>query len=105
MLGGLGLMLVRAAQIGDKRHVDEQTVLPANLQRNLPDGLQKRLRLNVADGTADFGDDDVCVGFLADGIDELLDLICNMRNDLNGRAKVFAAAFLVQNVPVDLAGG
>ena len=41
---------------------------------------------------------------MAHAVDEALDLVRDVRNDLHGLAEVFAAALLVQHVPVHLAG-
>ena len=71
----------------------------------MPNRFDEGLRFNVTDGAADFGNDHVCVCLLADTVYEILDFICNVGNDLHGRAEILAAALLVQNVPVDLAGG
>ena len=84
--------------------MDKEAVLPADLQRDLANGLQKRLGLDVADGAADLRDNDVRVGLFADGVDEFLDLVRDVRNDLHRRAEIFAAPLLVEDVPVDLTG-
>ena len=46
---------------GQQRDVQEEDVVPADLVADLADGLQERQRLDVADGAADLGDDDVDV--------------------------------------------
>ena len=79
VLRRLGLVLVGAAQERHQRHVDEQAVFAPHLERHLPHGLQERLALDVADGAADLGDDDVRVGLFADAIDEVLDLVGDVR--------------------------
>ena len=63
--------------------MDKQTVFSADLQGDLPNGLQKRLRLNVTDGASDFGDDHIGIGLLSDPVNKLLDLIGDVGNDLN----------------------
>ena len=83
--------------------MDIEAVFLADFMADLTDSLEKRLALDVTYGAADFGDNNVSVGFLADGVDEPLDLVGDMRNNLNGFAEVFAAAFLRDNVRVDLA--
>ena len=85
--------------------MDEQTVLLADFQGNLPHGFNKGLGLNITDGTANFGDDHICICFSADPINKVLDLIGDVRNHLHRGAKVFSAPLLIQHVPVDLAGG
>ena len=98
-------MLVRATQKRYQRDMDKETVLPPDLQRNLPHGLQKGLGLYVADGTADLGNDYVGIGLLADAVHEVLDFVGDMGDDLHGGAKVLAAALLVEHVPVHFARG
>ena len=85
--------------------MDKEAVLPAHLQGDLPDRLQEGLGFDVADGAADLGDDHVGVGLTAHAVDEFLDLVGDMGDHLDRRAKVFSPALLVQHVPVDPAGG
>ena len=68
VLRRLGLLLARRA---DERHqgdVDVADVLAADIEAELPDGLEEREDLDVADRAADLGDDDVgaVVGEAAD---------------------------------------
>lgn len=57
------------------------------------------MALDIARRAPDFRNNDVGVRFTADIVDEILDFVRNMRDDLHG----LAAAFLIQDVPVDLA--
>ena len=104
MLGGLGFMLVRAAEEGHERDVDEEAVFAADLQRDLAHGLDEGLGFDVADGAADFGDDHVGIGLHTHAIDKILNLVGDMRDDLHRGAEVFAAALLIEHIPVDLSG-
>ena len=104
MLSGLGLMLIRSAQKRNEGNVNKQAVFSADLQGDLTNSFQKRLRLNISDRAADFGDYHVGVGLFAYAVNKLLDLVCDVRNDLHGRAKIFTSALLVQHVPIDLTG-
>ena len=61
VLGGLGLVLVAAAQEGDEGDVDEQAVAAPLLQPDLADRLNEGLALDIAGRAADLGDDDVGV--------------------------------------------
>ena len=45
------------------------------------------------------------IRLFADAVYKILDFVGNMGNHLNGGAKVLSSALLVQNVPVDFAGG
>ena len=88
--------------------MQEEDVLPAEVVTNLPRRLEKGLRLDIADGAADFGDDDV--GPVAVGVrlghrqDAALDLVGDVRDDLDGVAEVFAAALLGDDRRIDLSG-
>ena len=85
--------------------MNEETVFSADLQRDLPNRLQKGLRFNIADGAADFRYHDIGIRLFADAVYEVLDFICDMGNDLNGGAEIFAAALFVQNIPIHLSRG
>ena len=79
-------------------------VLPAHVVAELPDGLQEREDLDVADRAADLGDHDVdVVGGQA--ADPLLDLVGDVGDHLDGGAEVVAPALLAQHRGVDRAGG
>lgn len=104
VLGRLGLQLARGADVGQQRDVHDEHVVAADLVADLADGLQERQRLDVADRAADLGDDDVdVVGRHA--ADAVLDLVGDVRDDLDGVAEVLAAPLLGDDLRVDLAGG
>lgn len=69
----------------------------------LADRLHERHRLDITHRAADFADDEVVLVITFGH--EILDLVGDMRNDLNGRAEIVAAAFLVDDVLVDAASG
>src|ERR1043165_5706303 len=73
---------------------------PAALAQ-LPDGLDERQALDVADGAADFDEDDVDV--LGDRLDRVLDRVGDVRDDLHRAPEVVAAALLLDHLQVDLA--
>jgi hypothetical protein len=94
--------------VGFVRHegeVDEHAVAPADVDRELADGLEERQRLDVAHRAADLRDDDVDVALLGDQADALLDLVGDVRDDLHGAAEVVAAALAPDDRVVDAAGG
>ena len=105
MLGGLRFMLAAGLQVGHQRHVDVEGVPPAHLPAHLADGLQEGLALDVADGAADLGDDDVRVAVLPHPVDEALDLIGDVGDGLDGLAQIPALALPAEDVGVHLAGG
>ena len=70
--------------------MQEETAVAADLMPDLPDGLEERLRLDVADGAAHLGDDHVDAR--AAHIDDAgLDLVGDVRDNLHGVAQVVAA--------------
>ena len=74
----------------------------ADVVLELADGLKKRLALNISDRAADFNNGNLCfiAGVIA--VETVLNLICNMRDDLNRAAAVIAAPFFVKDGPVNL---
>ena len=105
VLGGLGLELARGGQRGEQRDVDVQHVRPPDVLAHLADGLEERQRLDVADGAADLDDHDVRIAVAGDAADALLDLVGDVRDDLDRAAEVVAAALLGDDRLVDAAGG
>ena len=85
--------------------MDKETVLPALLNGNLPDRLEKGQTFNVARRSADLGENDVRGCLFAYRIDKTLDFVGNMRNNLYGLPEVLAVALLLENVEIDLSGG
>src|SRR5205807_8178503 len=61
VLGGLGLLLTGRADERYQRDVDVADVVAADVLAELPDGLEEREDLDVADGAADLGDHHVDV--------------------------------------------
>src|SRR5262245_20079406 len=86
VLRRLGLQLAGGADVRHQRQVHEDRVGPSDLEAELPDRLQERQRLDVADRSADL--DDLDVHPLADLPDALLDLVGDVRDDLDGAAEI-----------------
>ena len=84
--------------------MDIKRVFFTYLKPYLTDSLQKRLAFDIARCAADFGYYYIGVGFSAHGVNKFLDFVRNVRYYLHGLAEIFAAALLVQNIPVYLAG-
>ncbi len=103
VLGGLGLDLPGGADVGHQRQVHEQRILEADFHPHLPDRLQKRQRLDVADGAADLDHGDVRIR--RPQADAVLDLIGDVRDHLHRAPQIFTTALLADHAFVDLAGG
>jgi len=103
LLGRLGLEFSSGLDEGDEGDVDEEDVFGTDVVGELADRFEEGETLDVADGAADFGDDDVASHFLGDFVDAGLDLRGDVRNDLNGLALEFAAALLANDPVIHLA--
>ena len=104
MLRRLGLQLVGGAEVRYEREMDVHDVLFADVVTHLADRFKKRQRLDIAHRASDLHDADVGVARLRDVLDVRLDLVGDVRDDLNRRAQVVAAAFFFDDGVVDLAG-
>ena len=71
--------------------------------RELADRLEERQALDVADRAADLAEHEIDL-VLAD-VEEVLDLVGDVRDDLDRLAEVVAAALLLEHVGIDAARG
>ena len=69
----------------------------------LPDRFEERQALDVADRAADLDQHEIDAVIILE--DEFLDRVGDVRDDLDGRAEIIAAAFLRENFLIDAAGG
>ena len=104
VLGGLGLLLARRPDERHQRDVHVGDVVPADVEAELPDRLEEREDLDVADRAADLGDHHVDVVGGQAG-DAALDLVGDVRDDLDRLAEVVAPALGGQHRRVDRPGG
>ena len=103
VLGRLGLDLAGRGDVRHQRQVDVAGVVAPEFDAHLADRLEERQRLDVADRAADLDDGDFGVARAA--ADEELDLVGDVRNHLHRAAEIIAAALLLDDALVDLAGG
>ena len=102
VLGRLGLQLAAGLHIGQQGQVHEDA-LPARLVlAELADRLEKRQPFDIADGAADLTEHEI--DLVLAGADEILDLVGDVGDHLDGLAQVIAAAFLFQHVGIDPPG-
>ena len=94
VLGGLGLGLAGRPDERHQRDVDEGQLSRPTSFRNWRMASRNGRRLDVADGAADLDDHDVGVLGLGERADAVLDLVGDVRDDLDGLAEVLAAALL-----------
>ena len=105
MLGGLGLLLAHHADDRHQRDVDVEHVVAPYVFAELADGLQERQALYVADGAAHLGDEHVYPQLLRQTVHAALDLVGDVRNDLDGATQIVAAPLLGDDRAVDAARG
>ena len=105
MLRGLGLNLVGGGDIRHQAHMDKADILRAGIFAILANGLHEGLRLDVANGAAQLGDDHVGASLLLDATELVLNGIGDMRNHLNGAAQEVAAALASDQALIDSARG
>ena len=84
VLRGLCLHLVRGGDVGHERDMDETHVGRPLVTPKLPHGLNERLTLDVADGSAELGNHDVGPGLLFNAKEALLDGVGDVRDYLHG---------------------
>src|SRR5215472_14223992 len=102
MLGRFGLKLTRRGDPRHQRQMYEEDALASQLVAELADCLEERQALDIADGAADLADDEILV--IEISLDELLDRVGDVRDDLHGRAEIFAAPFASDHCRIDPAG-
>ena len=88
----------------EQREVDVEDVLLADVVPELTDRLEVGERFDIAHRTADLDDHELGLLLARDAMDPLLDLVRHVRDDLDGRAEVIAAALLRDDRVVDLTG-
>ena len=104
VLRRLRLQLAGVLDERNERDVDIDDVCRADLTAELADRLEERQGLDVAHGAADLGDDGVGVAGLRNRADPALDLVCNVRDHLDGGAQVLALPLLAEDAVPDRAG-
>ena len=104
VLGRLGLELAGGTDERHQRDVHERAAVAADLVAQLPDRLEERQGLDVADRAADLHDLHVRLLRLGKRQDARLDLVGDVRDDLHGLAEVVAPTLLGQHRRVHGAG-
>ena len=100
----VGLVLSSPA-LGDERHqreMDVDRMMARQIVAQLSDRLEERQALDIADRAADFAQHEIET--LIALADEILDGIGDVRDHLDGRAEIVAAALLREDVLIDAAG-
>ncbi len=104
VLRRLRLDLIRAREAGKESQVDEERVLLGELVLQLAESLQEREPLDIAHRSSYLDDTDLRPVQIERPADQALDLVRDVRDDLDCLAEVGSGAFGADDVPVDLAG-
>jgi hypothetical protein len=102
VLGRLRLLLA-VLRVGDERDVGKEDILVVLLVGELAEGFEEGHRLDVADRPTDLDQTDV--GALGGLPDAPLDVVGDVRDDLDGLAEVVAGALALDDVLVGLPRG
>ncbi len=106
VLGRLCLHLADDVDLRGERDVDEVGVLESVLEPHLPERLDERLALDVSHSPAALDDDDLAPSsFAATLPDPPLDLVRDVRYDLDALAEVLPLPLVLYDLPVDLPSG
>ena len=103
VLGRFGFELPRARDERHQGQVDIDGMPARQVVTHLPNGLEIRQPLDIADGAADLAQYEIEI--LVAVADKVLDGVGDVGNDLDGGAEIVAAALLGEDVLVDAAGG
>ena len=103
VLGGFRLQLARGRDIGQQREMHEQALSTGLVIGELADRLKEGQTFDIPHCAADFAQHEIHLVF-ADR-DEILDLVCDVRNHLNGFAQVVAPALFLEHVGIDAPRG
>jgi len=104
MLGGFGFRLVCGAQVREPGDVHKSGIFAPKVIAQFPNGFEERLTFDIPDRSADFDQGDIRFSGAGQHVYPPLDLVGNMRNDLDCAAEVIPAAFAVDHFLVDLPG-
>ena len=92
VLSRFGLLFPARSDERHQRHMDVANIVAADFVLELTNRLEERKDLDVTNGSTDLGDDDVhIVGGQA--LNTALDLIGDVRDDLNGPTQVITTSF------------
>ena len=103
VLGRLCLEFAGARDERQQRQMNVDGMIARQFVLELTNRFEERQALDVADGAADFHQHEII--FVIAREHEFLDRVGDVRNHLNGRAEIIAAAFLGDDVLIDAPGG
>ena len=103
VLRRLGLQFARRRVVRQEREMDENAFAVRPVLAELADCLEEWQPFNISDSSPDFAEHEV--DFVFADRNEVLDLVCDVRNHLDRLAKVVASTLLLQDIGVNPASG
>ena len=82
--------------------MDQDNIFCSAFMLKLTDGFKERLAFNITNSSTDLNDSNLSICCSRITVETALDLICNMRDYLNGSSTEISAAFFLKNGPIDL---
>jgi hypothetical protein len=104
VLGRFGFDLCGGFEVWNQGEVDEQAVLATDVLWELPNCFEEWQAFDVTDGSTDFGDHDIGV-WVGQPKDRFLDLVGDVRDDLDGFPEELPTPLFFDDPKIDLAGG
>ena len=104
VLGRLCLRFAGCFEVRHQRQVDEQAVVFADVERDLPDCFEKRQTFDVPDSPPKLGDNDINI-WTGEVQYAAFDFVGDVGNNLDCRSQIFTAAFFFDDALVNLPRG
>ena len=105
MLGRFGFELLGGSNVGQPGHMDKKGILTSHLITQLAQCFQKWLRLDIAYRAANLKNDYFRPGFFSHQSDATLDLVSDVRDDLDSATQVVTMALLADHLSINLSRG
>jgi hypothetical protein len=80
-------------------------IIPPGILAHLADSFEERQPFDIADGAADFDQDNIGLRFFGQPFEAVFDLIGDMGNNLDRTAEKITASFFGNDRTVNLSGG
>ncbi len=100
MLRGFRFQFACGVDVGNEREMNKDRIFLSHIQAELSNCFEERQAFDITNSPANF--DDHNVNIFADSMNRRFDFVSDVRNHLDGLAKVIAPAFLVDDRFVNL---
>ena len=105
VLGGLSFELTSCRNVGHQGYMNVQNIVFAHFLLNLANSLEEGQAFDIANSTADFGNNNIGIILLANHKNSFLNRVSNMGNNLHRAAQIVTTTLLIDYTLVNLARG